>query len=80
VRTIMSSVAAMSTISSVTPSFSPLYYDGSGVRIAAARFCSSSNLAISSLFVTIGGFSGGLTSGTGVPAIAGDFLRYFLFV
>jgi hypothetical protein len=76
----MSLVAAISIISSITPSFSPLYYNGSRVYITAARFYSSSNLVISSLFVTIRGFSGGLTSGTRVPTIARDFLRYFLFV
>jgi hypothetical protein len=73
-------VVAISIISFVTPSFSLLYYNGSGVCIIAACFYSSSNLVISSLFVTIRGFSGGLTSGTRVPIIARDFLRYFLFV
>jgi hypothetical protein len=80
VRTIISSIVAISIISSITPSFSPLYYNDSRVRIIAACFCSSSNLVISSLFITIRGFSRGLTSSTRVPAIAGDFLRYFLFV
>jgi hypothetical protein len=66
---------AMSIISSVTSSFSPLYCDGSRVRIAAARFYSFSNLAISFLLITNKGvcLSAGLSFGSGVPAIIGDF-------